>query len=254
MTGMDLCDLQDVIPAKERVKKLKLLAREESAASFPRRRESISPYGTSCWMDPRIRGDDGLAPNSGCQSLFADFFTRASEGTALRQLNARAVKIALASAFLLCAPAIAQAGDWIADAKTGCKAWNPQPSASEAVRWSGPCKDGFADGKGVLDWLRGGSQYERDEGLWRAGRQTGEGTQTWPGGQYKGQFTESLPHGRGVLASGEARYDGAFLNGKPNGKGALTNASGTFDGTWSDGCFNDGKRRASFGVGVQSCP
>jgi hypothetical protein len=201
-------------------------------------------------MDPRIRGDDGLAQNSPYHSNVADFFTRSFAGRTLR----RAVQIALASAFLLCAPAVAQAGDWIADAKTGCKVWNPQPSASEAVRWSGPCKDGFADGKGVLDWLRGGSQYERDEGLWRAGRQTGEGTQTWPGGQYKGQFSESLPHGRGVLASGEARYDGAFLNGKPNGKGALTNASGTFDGTWSDGCFNDGKRRASFGVGVQSCP
>jgi hypothetical protein len=166
----------------------------------------------------------------------------------------RAVQVALASGLLLCAPAIAQAGDWIADAKTGCKVWNPQPSTGEAVRWNGPCKDGFADGKGVLDWLRGGSQYERDEGLWRAGRQTGEGTQTWPGGQYKGHFSESLPHGKGVLISGDARYDGAFLNGKPNGKGALTNASGTFDGTWSDGCFNDGKRRATLGASVQSCP
>ena len=27
-------------------------------------------------MDPRMRGDDGLALNSPCQSLFADFFTR----------------------------------------------------------------------------------------------------------------------------------------------------------------------------------
>ena len=171
-----------------------------------------------------------------------------------RRLRARAFKAALVSAVILCSPAIARAGDWIADAKTGCKVWNPQPSAGEAARWNGPCKDGFADGKGVLDWLRGGSQYERDEGLWRAGRQTGEGTQTWPGGNYKGQFSESLPHGRGVLQSGEARYDGAFLNGKPNGNGALTNASGTFNGTWSDGCFNDGKRRAAFGTGVQSCP
>ncbi len=170
------------------------------------------------------------------------------------KLKIRAVSIAAASALLLCAPAVSHAGDWIAGAKYGCKVWNPQPSAGETVRWNGACKDGFADGKGVLEWLRGGNSYERDEGTWHGGRQTGEGTQSWPRGQYRGEFLESLPHGKGMLISGEARYDGAFMNGKPNGKGVLTNASGTFSGTWADGCFNDGKRRAALGVSVQSCP
>jgi hypothetical protein len=169
-------------------------------------------------------------------------------------MKSRFAPAALATALMLCAPAIARAGDWIADAKSGCKVWNPQPSGGEAVRWSGACKDGYADGKGALEWLRGGAAYERDEGSWRAGKQTGEGSQTWPGGQYKGEFLESMPHGKGLLASGEARYQGAFLHGKPNGKGVMSNATGTFDGTWSEGCFNDGKRRASFGVPVQSCP
>ena len=169
-------------------------------------------------------------------------------------MKKRMVQAALAAGLILCAPAIAYAGDWIADAKSGCKVWNPQPSGGEAVHWAGACKDGFADGKGVLEWLRGGNAYERDEGSWRGGKQTGEGAQTWPGGQYKGEFSESMPHGKGVLTAGDARYQGAFLNGKPNGKGVLTNASGTFDGTWADGCFNDGKRRASFGGSVQSCP
>jgi len=160
----------------------------------------------------------------------------------------------LVSALLLSAPAAARAGDWIADAKTGCKVWNPHPSPGETASWAGACKGGFADGKGALDWLRGGKPYERDQGEWRAGRQTGEGTQTWPGGHYKGQLSDSLPHGNGALVSGQAHYDGAFLNGKPSGKGALTNAAGTFDGTWADGCFNDGTRRAAFGVSLQSCP
>jgi len=191
----------------------------------------------------------GMTLQSLAKGCNFDFFTRSKA-----RIHAKKWRLCIASAFILCAPAVALAGDWIADAKTGCKVWNPQPSAGETARWSGPCKDGFADGKGALDWLRGNSQYERDEGVWRAGRQTGEGAQTWPGGQYKGQFLDSLPHGKGVLISGEARYDGAFLNGKPNGKGAMTNASGTFDGTWADGCFNDGKRRAAFGVSVQSCP
>jgi hypothetical protein len=164
------------------------------------------------------------------------------------------MKSCIAALLLLCTPAIAQAGDWIADAKSGCKAWNPQPSGGETVRWAGACKDGYAEGKGVLEWLRGGAPYERDEGSWHAGKQAGEGSQTWPGGQYKGEFLESMPHGKGLLSSGDARYQGAFLHGKPNGKGVLSNASGTFDGTWSEGCFNDGKRRASFGVAVHSCP
>ena len=48
--------------------------------SFLRRRESISLYGTSGWMYPPIRGDDGLALNSARHSLFADFFTRSFAG------------------------------------------------------------------------------------------------------------------------------------------------------------------------------
>ncbi len=135
----------------------------------------------------------------------------------------------LTAAVLLAAPAAALAGDWIANAKTGCKVWNPNPSAGETVNWSGACSGGLAEGKGVLDWLRGGTPFERDEGQWRAGRQTGEGTQTWPVGRYRGQFLDSLPHGSGVLIFGEAHYDGAFLNGRPNGKGVLTNGSGTFN-------------------------
>ncbi len=158
-----------------------------------------------------------------------------------------------ATALLLGMPAAALAGDWIAGAKPGCKIWNPRPSPGETVSWAGPCKGGFADGKGALDWLKGGKAYERDEGEWRAGRQV-DGTQTWSGGQYTGQLSDSLPHGMGVLTFGEARYDGAFLNGTPNGSGALTNRAGTFQGTWSDGCFNDGKRRTAIGVSVDSCP
>ena len=91
--------------------------------------------------------------------------------------------------------------------------------------------------------------YERDEGQWRAGRQI-SGSQVWRGGQYDGQFADSLPNGRGVLIFGDARYEGLFLNGKPNGKATLTNASGSFYGNWADGCFNDGKHRAAIGVSL----
>lgn len=45
-----------------------------------------------------------------------------------------------------------ESGDWIVDAK-GCKVWNAHPLGDESVAWSGSCKDGYADGPGVLQWL-----------------------------------------------------------------------------------------------------
>jgi MORN repeat len=147
----------------------------------------------------------------------------------------------------------ANAGDWIADTKSGCKIWNPRPSPGETVGWAGACKDGFAEGKGVLDWIKGGKPYERDEGEWHGGRQRGQGTQSWPGGRYSGQLADGLPHGNGLLVTGEAQYSGSFLNGVPNGEGTLINPSGTYSGNWQTGCFNDGKRRTAFGVSLASC-
>jgi len=168
-----------------------------------------------------------------------------------RPLVLRAV---LAAGLLALLPGVAMAGDWIADTKTGCKVWNPHPSPGETVNWSGTCKDGFAEGKGFLNWLRGGKPYERDEGAWHSGRQSGEGSQTWPGGHYSGQLADGLPHGQGLLVSGEAQYNGAFLNGVPNGQGTLINPSGSYSGSWQGGCLNDGKKRAAFGVSLTSCP
>ena len=62
--------------ANERVKKSNAAFAADEQPSFPRKRESIYPYGTSGYMDPRMRGDDGLALNLVCHSLLADFFTR----------------------------------------------------------------------------------------------------------------------------------------------------------------------------------
>ncbi len=47
---------------------------------------------------------------------------------------------------------VAHAGEWIADAKTGCQVWNPAPSPGESISWSGPCSNGKATGTGTLQW------------------------------------------------------------------------------------------------------
>jgi hypothetical protein len=161
--------------------------------------------------------------------------------------------LAIVCGFLSASATGAAAGDW-AVASGGCKVWNPHPVPGETARWTGSCKDGLVEGPGVLEWQRGDKTYERDEGIWRSGRQTGEGSQTWPRGQYNGQFADSLPTGSGALTLGDSRYGGSFLNGKPNGRGVLKNASGVYDGSWQDGCFNEGNRRASFGVPLDACP
>jgi hypothetical protein len=152
--------------------------------------------------------------------------------------------------------AAAQGGlsNWVVDPKSGCKVWNPHPQPKEAVSWAGACQNGLAQGPGVLQWLKDGVAYERDEGEWREGKQEGRGVQVWPTGRYEGELQAGEPEGRGALSSDAARYEGEFRGGRPHGAGTLKNAAGVFEGAWKGGCFNDGKRKASLGVPAGSCP
>lgn len=72
---------------------------------------------------------------------------------------------------------------WIADSKTGCKVWDPAPEPGEAVRWSGPCKDGYADGEGTLQWTQNGRPSDRYDGEYRHGKRNGQGTVTYRNGE-----------------------------------------------------------------------
>jgi len=168
----------------------------------------------------------------------------------------RIARFAAALAFVVAGSnaAPAQTGGWIADASVGCQVWNPHPQPGETIRWSGACANGFAQGRGAAQWFRDNLPFEADEGEWRAGRQTGYGTQVWPSGRYDGELVDGEPHGRGVLILQSVRYEGEFRNGKPNGAGTLTRGSDTFRGTWTDGCFREGTRKASFGVPLSACP
>jgi opacity protein-like surface antigen len=148
----------------------------------------------------------------------------------------------------------AQTGNWITDTSAGCKVWNPHPQPNESIHWSGACADGFAQGRGAAQWFRNNLPFETDEGEWRAGRQAGYGTQVWPSGRYDGQLVDGEPHGHGVMIVQGARYEGDFRNGRPNGAGTLTNGSGSFRGAWTNGCFREGSRKASFSVPLSTCP
>ena len=146
----------------------------------------------------------------------------------------------------------AQAGDWVADAKSGCRVWNPNPQLEESVVWSGSCMQGRAEGKGAVQWFKGAVPFETDEGEWRSGRQAGNGKQSWTNGRYEGELAEGEPNGRGILTIQKLRYEGEFRNGKPNGLGTLTVGNESVRGDWKDGCLQ-GSRRASIGVPLSAC-
>jgi hypothetical protein len=142
----------------------------------------------------------------------------------------------------------ARAGEWTADSSAGCRVWNPHPQPDETVRWSGACLNGLAHGHGAAQWFHGKLPFETDEGEWKDGRQTGFGVQVWPTGRYDGE-----PNGRGVLIVQGIRYEGELRNGKPNGYGVVAKAGGAFQGTWKDGCLQNAKQKASFGVPLAAC-
>ena len=122
---------------------------------------------------------------------------------------------------------------WIADPRTGCRVMNAHPQPNETITWSGGCGNGIAQGQGVLQWFENGHPAERYEGELRGGQM----------------------NGHGILTPGNGgRYEGDFRDGKANGFGQWTSARGSFSGLWTNGCFNDGTRRAWVGGNSSDCP
>jgi hypothetical protein len=144
-------------------------------------------------------------------------------------------------------------GDFMADPRSNCKVWDPHPSAGETVSWSGECINGLAQGDGTVLWSRYGSPFEKDEGHWDQGRQSGRGNQDWGAGRYEGELSEGEPSGDGVMMLKTSRYEGEFRQGKPNGEGTATTIHGVYKGKWKDGCLTRGKQTVAFAVSPVSC-
>ena len=67
------------------------------------------------------------------------------------------------------------APDWITTTNKPCKVWNPEPQPNESVTWSGPCKDGFASGRGILLWTENGKPDAAFDGEYANGKRNGHG-------------------------------------------------------------------------------
>jgi hypothetical protein len=135
----------------------------------------------------------------------------------------------------------------IAD-KNGCKVYNPMPQENETISWSGQCRNGFADGKGILDWIINGQLEERFEGELKMGWADGEGTYvSRTGVRYEGEWKNSLQDGKGKIQNADgSAYEGEWSKGKPNGWGVYRAPNGqVLEGEWEDGKFKSesGSRR-----------
>ena len=81
---------------------------------------------------------------------------RSPKVTRIRQRYLRGVGVGALSACLMLAAPIAHAGAWLADVKSGCQVWDPNPQLDETVIWSGACTKERAEGFGAAQWFKGG--------------------------------------------------------------------------------------------------
>jgi hypothetical protein len=147
--------------------------------------------------------------------------------------------------------------------------------AELSVHWNGPCKDGFADGTGVLEWTTQDGSARRIEGKFARGAVSGEARlKAGDKFTYIGSMTDGVPDGEGYLHfANELRYEGnlkmmrregkgvqIYPNGdayqgefradRPNGQGRLTFAlGGMIEGEFRDGHPVDGDRITYAGSG-----
>ena len=153
---------------------------------------------------------------------------------------ARTLSIAISSSVLLSAPGAWSAEDGYIIDSNGCKIANPSPKPNETVTWTGECKDGFAEGTGVMQWFEDKQAGPRYEGTLAHGALSGQGKLTLPDGStYEGGWLDGRQSGQGILrASDGGSYEGGWKNGKPDGHGVMHAATGeTVDGVWKDGTY-----------------
>lgn len=122
-----------------------------------------------------------------------------------------------------------------------CRLVNTTKQSGAKATWNGACRDGFAEGRGTVDWHdRRKALLAHYEGDIKAGRMDGDGYLRLPDGtQYEGGFAQGRYHGKGTLVTMYGRYDGEFVDGSRQGQGKMVYAmGGRYDGAWRKGEFH----------------
>lgn len=142
---------------------------------------------------------------------------------------------------LLASGAAHAQGGWMTDRNSLCKIWDDNAAAPGSVTWSGPCVNGFGEGRGVVQLFnRNGEPGTRYEGELKGGRMNGRGAYIWSSGnRYEGELVNGNFQGQGTMtwANGD-RYVGQWANDVAHGFGTKTIADGrVYSGQWNNGCF-----------------
>ena len=159
-------------------------------------------------------------------------------------------------AIAVAAPTVAQPkGEWITDAKSGCKVWTSVPQLDYGISWSGSCRDGLATGRGVLQWFQAEKKLSQTDCEMVDGKITGRTVVYYTdGSRYEGEFQDNRYHGHGSLQYANGmRYDGEFHDGLPNGYGTFTGNGRTFAGDWNKGCFSRGDINIAVVKTLEAC-
>lgn len=176
------------------------------------------------------------------------------------------MKLCIIFSMLVSGAALAAEQDPFSIGAANCRVVNTGPRPNERITWSGGCKDGFADGAGVLQWYVDEQPGSRFEGGMARGRPHGAGLYVYASGsRYEGEFAHGEREGRGILTSptgtklqamfaggiavgsvdihyaNGAVYTGAYKDGARDGMGKMVYSDGgVYEGAWKDG-RRDGK-------------
>jgi hypothetical protein len=132
-----------------------------------------------------------------------------------------------------------------------CKVINPHPVFWERISWTGPCKDGYADGPGTLEWFVAGTLSSHFEGTLKRGRRHGNGyRRDADGHQYEGAYVDGKLNGLAVEQTLDlTRYEGQWKDGRKEGKGKIIYATGgSYEGEWKADTFH-GAGKATYTSG-----
>lgn len=139
--------------------------------------------------------------------------------------------------------------------KDDCRVVDRHPQPGQTASWDGPCKNGYAEGSGALQWSVDGAETERYEGAMAAGQPHGKGIYLYrDGSRYQGEFRDGLRHGRGAQASGaiddgaEDVMAGQFDDDRAVGPVTLRYANGNrYTGGWNNGKEGQGRQDYAYG-------
>ncbi len=105
-----------------------------------------------------------------------------------------------------------------------CKVLNQNPQPNETATWNGNCINGFASGKGTLQWYENGKKTDVVIANFHNGKKTGKGKYIYANGDiYEGDYLNGKKQIKGKYTwLNGSFYIGRYKDSKANGYGKLT--------------------------------